>query len=167
LEGSKGDPVIVAQVPAGTTLVTAVDSRIEWESTYEYWVTPITQWHVGGKSGDVEGEDSPREKILAHDVFPPAVPAGLQAVYSGDPQNPAVDLTWTPNSDEDLAGYNVYRREGAGEFVRINKGLVKTPAFHDAQVKAGSTFTYAVSAVDARGNESGKSGETSERVPKE
>jgi len=46
-----------------------------------------------------------------------------------------VDLTWTPNSDEDLGGYNVYRREGAGEFVRINNGLVKTPAFHDAQVR--------------------------------
>ena len=78
-----------------------------------------------------------------------------------------MDLTWTPDSDEDLAGYNVYRREGAGEFAKINNGLVKTPAFHDAQVRAGSTFTYAVSAVDARGNESGKSGETSERVPKE
>jgi len=167
LEGSNGEPAVVAQIPAGTPLVTIVDARIEWELTYEYWVTPITHWQVGGKNGDVEGEDSPREKILAHDIFPPAVPGGLQAVYSGDPQNPAVDLTWTPNSDEDLGGYNVYRREGAGEFVRINNGLVKTPAFHDAQVKAGSSFTYAVSAVDARGNESRKSGETSERVPKE
>ena len=167
LEGSTGEPAIVAQVPAGTTLVTIVDPRIEWELTYEYWVTPITHWQVGGKNGDVEGEDSPREKILAHDTFPPAVPGGLQAVYSGDPQSPAVDLTWTPDSDEDLAGYNVYRREGAGEFAKINSGLVKTPAFHDAQVRTGSTFTYAVSAVDARGNESGKSGETSEHVPKE
>jgi hypothetical protein len=167
LEGSNGEPAIVAQVPAGTGLVTVVDPKIEWESTYEYWVTPITHWKLGGRNGDVDGEDSPREKILAHDTFPPAVPGGLQAVYSGDPQSPAVDLTWTPDSDEDLAGYNVYRREGAGEFARINKGLVKTPAFHDAQVKAGSTFTYAVSAVDVRGNESEKSGETSERVPKE
>ncbi len=167
LEGSNGEPAIVAHVPAGTSLVTIMDPRIEWEATYEYWVTPITHWQLGGRNGDVEGEDSPREKILAHDTFPPAVPGGLQAVYSGDPQSPAVDLTWTPDSDEDLAGYNVFRREGAGEFVQINKGLVKTPAFHDTQVKAGSTLTYAVSAVDARGNESAKSGETSERVPKE
>jgi hypothetical protein len=166
-EGSKGEPVMVAQLPAGSVPIAVVDSRIEWESSYEYWVIPITHWQGAGKSGDVEGEDSPREKILAHDVFPPAVPGGLQAVYSGDPQNPAIDLSWTPNSDEDLAGYNVYRREGAGEFRTINSGLLKTPAFHDAHVQAGSTFTYAVTAVDARGNESGKSPETSERVPKE
>ncbi|HET9790634.1 MAG TPA: hypothetical protein VFR08_04970, partial [Candidatus Angelobacter sp.] len=114
--------------------------------------------------------DSSTAKILAHDVFPPAVPTGLQAVYAGNPQNPAIDLTWKPDSDEDLAGYNVYRREtsgafGNGAFTKINSALVKTPSFHDAQVHPGGTFIYAVSAVDLRNNESEKSQETSERVP--
>lgn len=167
LAGGKAETVIVAQLPPGGGPLTVVDSKIDWESTYDYWVTPVTHWQAGGKSGDVEGEDSPHTTILAHDSFPPAIPTGLQAVYAGDPQKPAIDLTWTPNSDEDLAGYNVYRREGSGEFVRISSGLVKTPAFHDAQVRVGGTFIYAVAAVDVRGNESEKSRETSERVPQE
>jgi len=165
VDGAKGEPTVVAQVPPAGSPLTVVDSRIEWETTYEYWVTPITHWEAGGKSGDVEGDDSPRLKILAHDSFPPAVQNGLQAVYAGDPQRPAIDLTWTPNSDEDLAGYNVYRRDASGAYVKINAALVKSPAFHDAQVRAGDTYIYAVSAVDLRNNESDKSKETSERVP--
>jgi hypothetical protein len=167
LEGSKTEPVIVAQVPAGAGPLTVVDSKIDWESTYDYWVIPVTHWQSDGKSADVEGDDSPTSKILAHDSFSPMVPSGLQAVYAGDPQKPAIDLTWTPNSDDDLAGYNVYRREGAGGFMRINSGLVKAPSFHDAQVQAEHTLAYAVTAVDVRGNESEKSKETSERVPRE
>jgi len=69
--------------------VTIVDARIEWELTYEYWVTPITHWQVGGKNGDVEGEDSPREKILAHDIFPLLFRAGcrlfIQAIRRTQP----------------------------------------------------------------------------------
>lgn len=168
----KGEPVVVAQLEPTAATLRLVDSKIEWESTYDYWVTPITHWQAGTRSGDVEGEDSSTAKILAHDVFPPAVPTGLQAVYAGNPQRPAIDLTWTPNSDDDLAGYNVYRREAGGAFAnvtftKINSALVKTPSFHDAQVRPGGTFIYAVSAVDLRNNESEKSQETSERVPLE
>jgi hypothetical protein len=166
----KGEPVVVAQLEPAAATLRVVDSKIEWESTYDYWVTPITHWQAGSRGGDVEGLDSSAAKILAHDVFPPAVPTGLQAVYAGDPQRPAIDLTWTPNSDEDLAGYNVYRREVSDAsanvtFTKINSALVKTPSFHDAQVRPGGTFIYAVSAVDLRNNESNKSKETSERVP--
>jgi hypothetical protein len=161
----KGEPVVVAQLEPTAATLRVVDPKIEWESTYDYWVTPITHWQAGTRSGDVEGVDSSTAKILAHDVFPPAVPRGLQAVYAGDPQRPAIDLTWTPNSDEDLAGYNIYRREASGAFTKINSTVVKTPSFHDAQVRPGGTFIYAVSAVDLRNNESEKSKETSERVP--
>ena len=88
-------------------------------------------------------------------------------MYASDPQRPAIDLTWTPNADDDLAGYNIYRREGSGAFAKINGALLKSPAFHDTQVRAGDTYIYAVSAVDLRNNESAKSKETSERVPLE
>jgi hypothetical protein len=165
LDGAKAGPTTVGQVAAGNGPLTLLDSRVEWDSTYEYWVTPVTHWQAGGKSGEVEGEDSPIVKILAHDSFPPAVPSGIQAVYAGDPEKPEIDLTWTPNSDDDLAGYNVYRRTANGQFTRINSGIVKTPSFHDGQVTLGMTFTYAVTAVDIRGNESEKSKETAERVP--
>jgi fibronectin type 3 domain-containing protein len=93
------------------------------------------------------------------------VPTGLQAVFSGPGQPPFIDLVWAPNTDADLAGYNVYRHEPGGPPVKINTELVKTPAFRDANVSAGKVYLYAISAVDARGNESAHSEEASESVP--
>jgi fibronectin type 3 domain-containing protein len=49
--------------------------------------------------------------------------------------------------------------------IKINSDLVKSPAYRDSEVKSGKTYTYSVSAVDVRGNESARSEETSEPVP--
>jgi fibronectin type 3 domain-containing protein len=90
---------------------------------------------------------------------------GLQAVFSGEGQKPFIDLIWAPVTNADLAGYNVFRREGDGVAAKLNRELVKSPAYRDSEVTAGKTYTYSVSAVDVRGNESGKSEDTSEAVP--
>ena len=79
----------------------------------------------------VEGDDSPEIKVFANDVFPPAIPSGLQAVASGPGQKTFVDLVWAPVSDVDLDGYNVYRREEGAAPVKVNAALVKTPAYRD------------------------------------
>jgi hypothetical protein len=144
-----------------------VDRSFEWETTYTYWVTPVTEiWRNGQKIAEVEGDDSQVATVFAHDVFPPSPPAGLQAVASGVGQKPFVDLTWIPNAETDLAGYNVYRQEPDQVSGRkLNSGLVTTPAFRDDQTAAGHTYTYVVSAVDARGNESARSQPASEHVP--
>jgi len=114
---------------------------------------------------NAEGDDSPVQKVLTKDIYPPAVPAGLQAVFSGPGQTAFIDLLWAPVSDVDLAGYNVYRHEDGGPSVKINADLVKAPAFRDNNVTAGRTYRYSVSAVDERGNESAHSEETGESVP--
>jgi fibronectin type 3 domain-containing protein len=108
-------------------------------------------------------------RVVAHDVFPPSVPAGLQAAYSGEGQKPFIDLVWAPVTNADLAGYNVYRSEANGAevkmMVKLNSELVKSPSYRDSAVASGKTYTYSVSAVDVRGNESQRSEETSESVP--
>ena len=114
---------------------------------------------------EVEGDDTPAAKIFAHDVYPPGVPTGLQAVFSGAGQRPFVDLLWAPDTDADLAGYNVYRREEGGQPVKINTELLKTTAYRDIEVQRGKKYFYSVSAVDLRGNESERSEEASEAVP--
>jgi fibronectin type 3 domain-containing protein len=45
------------------------------------------------------------------------------------------------------------------------KGLVVGPSFSDATVVSGHRYAYAVSAVDANGNESQRSGEVEEELP--
>jgi hypothetical protein len=143
-----------------------LDQSIEWEKTYFYRGTVVSEIETPGKTAvEVEGDDTPEVKVFAHDVFPPAVPSGLQAVFSGPGQQPFIDLIWAPVSDADLAGYNIYRHETGGIPVKLNSELVRTPAFRDMQVVPGRTYFYSVSAVDQRGNESGRSEEASESVP--
>jgi hypothetical protein len=143
-----------------------VDHAFEWEKTYEYRMAVVTsiEW-PGGETRQVEGDSSPPARLVARDTFPPAVPSGLEAVFSGAGQKPFIDLTWTPGLEADLAGYNVYRREEGGTPQKLNTGLVNTPAYRDQPVSSGKTYFYSVSAVDLRGNESGRSEETSEKVP--
>jgi hypothetical protein len=159
-------PVMVKQLSAGNADAMVIDTTIEWEKTYQYWVTPVALWQ-DSQRGEVEGDDSDPVSITAHDVFPPQVPSGLQAVFSLVGGKSFIDLTWTPNTDPDLAGYNVYRHMAGTQPTKINAELIKIPAFRDADLQTGTKYFYSVSAVDLRNNESGKSQEASETVPKQ
>lgn len=137
------------------------DRTFEWAAAYIYKITPVTTTR---EKVEIEGDDSQPVEVFTHDSFSPAAPEGLQAVSSGTAQEKFIDLTWAPNTESDLAGYHLYRRQQNGEWVRITKDLITTPAFRDSDVKPGQTYYYAVSAVDMRRNESAKSEETSETV---
>lgn len=163
VEGTTTD-ILAGEAPWGS--VQLVDHGFEWEKAYSYRATVVTVIHLEGKpDSEFESADTPAVRVFAHDVFPPAVPSGLQAVFSGAGQQPFIDLIWAPDTDADLAGYNIYRREERSQAQKINSALVTTPAFRDTNVMQGHTYFYAVSAVDVRGNESARSGETSEAVP--
>lgn len=166
LLGAK-DPVVVTQLNVGSRAKSFIDTGIDWEKMYEYWIVPVTLWRDGNHKGEIEGEDSPVVDVLAHDSFPPANPSGVQAVFTAAAANSFIDITWTANTEPDLAGYNVYRHSGNDQPVKINTELVKTPRFPDPGVQPGKKYFYFVTAVDLRGNESGKSEETSETVPKD
>src|ERR1700678_1458337 len=84
-----------------------LDQTFEWELTYFYRGTVVSVVEIAGKPAiEVEGADTPEVKVFAHDVFPPAVPSGLQAVFSGTGQQAFIDLIWAPVADTDLEGYN-------------------------------------------------------------
>jgi hypothetical protein len=165
-EGGTTDTV-AGELPLDASSATQlVDHSFEWEKTYFYRAAVVTLIYEEGKTeAQFEGDDTPPVKVFAHDVFPPAVPAGLQAAFSGVGQQPFIDLIWAPDTEADLAGYNVFRQEAGGVVVNINSELVKTPAFRDMNVASGKTYAYSVSAVDVRGNESARSQEASEAVP--
>ncbi len=158
---------IVGEAPALPGLASVRDKNFIWERRYTYRVVGVTQ--VLSRDGEVlaefEGLAAAPAEVNARDVFAPGRPKGLQAVYSGIESQRSIDLTWTPSEDADLAGYNVYRREGMNEAGRISKELVKTPSYRDPDVQPGRTYFYIVTAVDTRGNE-GKSSEPAyEKVP--
>jgi hypothetical protein len=145
---------------------TGIDTGIEWEKNYRYWITPITRTYSpdGKLIGVIEGEDSEPIAVVTHDVFPPAVPERLLTVVNRIPGKKFIDLLWAPNTEKDLAGYNIYRREAGGPMERVNSAPITMLSFQDNEVAAGHTYFYCISAVDVRGNESAKSPEITQAL---
>jgi fibronectin type 3 domain-containing protein len=144
----------------------ALDHDAVLDHAWKYAVERVLKVEINQHALEIAGPPSKTETIDAKDVFPPAVPAEVAAV--ADAQARAIDLSWTPNTDADLAGYVVYRRDvTAGTAMeRISgKSLVAPPSFGDTTVVAGHRYAYAVSAVDQDGNESARSGEVEEQIP--
>jgi len=104
-----------------------------------------------------ESEDSNVVAVTPRDVFPPATPTALTAAYAAG----MVELLWTPNTEADLAGYNLYRREEGKPRQRLNNDLLLTPIFRDPTVQPKHRYWYAVTAIDLANNESSPSSEVS------
>src|SRR3569833_127431 len=143
-------------VEAGSEQVHAIDKTTRRGESYEYRAQRVAQVEVNGKKLELDGAFSSPVKVAVEDVFPPKAPIGLVAVASaGDKGSlPAIDLSWQPDTDSDVAGYIVYRREDDGEWRRVSAGApIVEPAFQDPQVQAGHTYQYAVSAADKGGQD--------------
>jgi fibronectin type 3 domain-containing protein/subtilisin family serine protease len=89
------------------------------------------------------------------DTTAPAAPTGI-TVTAGDRQ---VVLDWANNTEPDLAGYRVYRKNPDGSWSSL--AMVTASAYTHTGLTNGTTYTYRVTAHDATGNESPPSGETS------
>jgi hypothetical protein len=165
---ASGKDAIAGEIPVSSSnpqTTQFTDSTFEWEKTYHYRVTAVSLLRRPESEVQVEGDDSASVQVVAHDIFPPAVPTGLQAAYSGEGQKPFIDLVWAPVTNADLAGYNVYRSKANDAYEKLNVDLVKSQSYRDTAVVSGNTYTYTVSAVDVRGNESQRSDPASEPVP--
>jgi hypothetical protein len=153
---------------ARTKVCRVLDKEIRFGQTYEYRAQRVARVSVDGQTVELAGELSAPLRVEVQDVFPPAVPTSLAAVATvgGNGVETAIDLSWQPVTDTDLAGYAVYRREGDAAWQRISPAApLVPPAFHDAQVQPGHTYRYAVSAIDQGGHESARSVEAEETVP--
>jgi hypothetical protein len=155
-------------VEDGSKTGRAIDKNIRFGETYEYRAQRVSRVTIDGKTLELDGQLSQPVRVEARDLFPPAVPTGLVsvAIAAENGVEPAIDLSWQPDAESDIAGYVVYRREGDAEWQRVSpQRPMVAPAFHDPQVERGHTYRYAVSAVDRDGHESARSMETLETVP--
>jgi hypothetical protein len=115
-----------------------IDTTAEYGKPYEYSVEAVLGAAVSEHAGPV--------RLTPEDKFPPDVPAGLAAV----PAVNTIELTWEPVAAADLKGYRVYRN---GELL----AEVDAPACSDKKVETSRAYTYSVSSIDTRGNESARS----------
>lgn len=153
----------------------ALDRDIRFGETYEYCAQRVASVTAGGQKLELAGPLSAPVRIDAVNIFPPDVPTGLAAVATAGESGaapgtaataPSIDLSWTPDTEADLAGYIVYRRENDGAWQRISGPQpVVGPGYHDDKVETGHTYDYAVSAIDAEDHESARSAGARETVP--
>jgi len=88
------------------------------------------------------------DTIVAVDA-PPYIVDGVYSV-TGDG---AVTVYWRPNQEADIVSYSVYRNSApTGTFVLV--GSTSGTQFVDTDVVNGTTYYYAVAAVDRAGRES-------------
>ncbi|MGH9778373.1 MAG: fibronectin type III domain-containing protein [Candidatus Acidiferrales bacterium] len=144
---------------AGTTHYE--DTRFQFAQKYFYAVRTLAQYGAD----TVESESSVAVEVAAKDLFPPPAPANLIVVAGAA----RIDLTWDASAAPDLAGYFVYRSEQpAGTDTRLNvvhqrlnAQPLRVQSYADTTIRAGVRYYYAVTAVDAEGNESAFSEEVS------
>jgi len=139
---------LVAQLTQGSTyLDAAVQPGEEWCYSVRF---------VAQASPPVESAASNEACVGIRDIAAPAAPAGLALVREAQ----AVEISWTPSTEADLAGYRVYRAVEPVE--EAEAGLIaelprQTTVFRDDTLQPGLVHTYFVVAVDAAGNESPRS----------
>ena len=149
----------------------AIDHTAQMGETYQYTAQRVRSVSVGGHTLELRSAVSPPVTVAMRDIFPPHAPSGLEAVPGGaTAADRSIDLSWTPDTDADLAGYFVYRQEVdpkgvvTGTVTRLNTTPVVGPAYRDQTALAGHRYAYRVTAVDAAGNESAPSADVQETL---
>jgi fibronectin type 3 domain-containing protein len=157
------DQMLVVHPASGSDPGHAIDNSALSNQKYRYVLQRVATTELSGKTIEVQGLPSEPVEITTTDRFPPAVPQGLAAV--ADTAAGAIDLSWSPNSDADLAGYRVYRRDVQGN---LPAQQIASPgmesSYRDTSVQPGHTYAYAVSALDQIHNESKPSPEVEETL---
>lgn len=163
--GSPGEP------DAGGT----IDRSVQKGVTYSYIAQRVQSANVETHTVTVRSDPSTLVTVKVLDTFPPEPPVGLEAAPGGA-ETPSIDLSWQlsrqlswqPEGEVDLAGYNVYRadvhpdRSSPGPWRRLNSATVAIPAFEDTSVSAGVRYAYRITAVDIDHNESAPGNEVQE-----
>jgi fibronectin type 3 domain-containing protein len=122
-----------------------VDTTVDFGSPYRYFVQAL--------AGELQqSEVSMTVAVTPTDAFPPAVPVGLMAVAGVN----SIELVWQRNTEDDFAGYHVYRSTDGGTPQPI-AGPLDAPTFSDRTVEIGKKYSYTVTATDRNGNESARS----------
>jgi hypothetical protein len=125
------------------------DRDFAFGQTYRYFVRSVLE-----QVSPVESDDSETVEVVARDVFAPAPPSGLTAISGRD----FIALSWESGRESDLAGYKVWRRAAKeGDFIVVAELPDTGSSFSDSKVEKGRRYEYAITALDATGNESRRS----------
>lgn len=123
------------------------DRNFEFDKTYYFAVSVV------GNVADPYAESLPSALLTVQtkDDFPPGAPQQVKGMV----EKGVVILLWTAPTENDVAGYRVYRREEgrAGKGDLLQKELIKILSYRDEKVASARKYIYSVTTVDTHGNE--------------
>jgi len=117
------------------------DTSVVGSTDYFYAVVAV------GAYGTTSSAASPAAGAVTTLAPAPSAPTGLSALAGVG----TISLTWTAVTG--AASYNVYRAPGETPFGTTPDGNVTTTTYADGSLPPGTTYRYAVSAVNAQGTE--------------
>jgi fibronectin type 3 domain-containing protein len=115
-------------------------------------VAPSKTYYYQIDAYDAANNHSPRSSIVTAttlpDTTPPTTPTGLTVTMQS---GPVANLTWSASTDDYMVGsYQVYRGTSSNNLQQIWGGAGL--AYSDTRVTSGTTYYYAVAAVDVAKN---------------
>jgi len=148
----------IANVYLDDTLVATLDQysasttydAVAWTSpTLPFGVHTVRVERAGTKNDASTGRAINLDGFVVLDSQAPATPTGLTAGTEGAGGR----LSWTAGTEDDLAGYLVYRSSGTStDYTTLTDTPVTAATYLDPTLDPDTTYRYRVAAVDGSGN---------------
>lgn len=126
---------------------------------YEFQVSAVDQ--AGNESA--KSNIAKAAAIKPEDTTPPATPAGLTAALGSDALH--IALSWLPNSEPDLAGYNLYVSLDGLTWQKVNAEPITGTEYDFSPIEGNTSYYFRLSALDESGNESKPTKEVRIKTP--
>lgn len=139
-------------IPVGKEVYSFSDTSklLQGGEVYQYVVRSRNENNLLSRNSDTVSATSGVKVVLTP-------PVNVRYRYN----NGIITLIWDNMSswDNDLMGYNVYRKSGNGTWQKVNKDSLDAARnfFVDSTVQPGTSYSYAISSFDMYGNRSERS----------
>lgn len=141
-------PVLLNTAPVAVSYF--MDRDFVFGKPYVYRVRALT----GDRAPYIETDESEGLEFAAIDTFPPFPPKKPTSVTAVG----LVTLIWEAGAGEPPSGFKVWRKtDDEADFKLLTPKAIVENTYTDKTVDSGHRYEYAVTAVDAAGNESDRS----------